>query len=80
MSSISLSPDAVSALQQLAETTEIRDAAGQVVGLFVPRSRAHSQTMGFDMEEAERVLATEKDNGRPLKDIWKDLHAQKGSA
>jgi hypothetical protein len=81
MSSISLSAEAVSALRQLAETTEIRDAAGQIVGVFVPRSLAQSRSaMGFDLDETERILATEKDKGRSLKDIWQDLHAQKGSA
>jgi hypothetical protein len=31
----------------------------------------------FDLEEAERVFAAERDLGRPLKEFWRELKGQK---
>ena len=75
MGAITATPELVSLLSPLKETTEIRDARGQVIGVFTPRAVAEEERLKslFDLEEAERILATERDTGRPLQEIWRDI-------
>jgi len=75
MGAITATAEVVSILRPLKETTEIRDAQGQVLGVFTPQTVAEEERLKlmFDLEEAERVLATERDAGQPLQEIWRDL-------
>jgi hypothetical protein len=46
--------------------------------LLTPEEAARYARMKslFDLEEAERILATQRDQGRPLADILQRLHAE----
>jgi hypothetical protein len=79
MSFFAVPPEVASLLGRLTDTTEIRDPQGNLLGTFTPRKvagEAHWEHLRglFDLKEAERVLATEKE-GRPLRDILRDLQA-----
>lgn len=68
-------------LAQLQEVTEIRDAQGNLLGLFTPRALAEPERMKrlkslFDLEEAERIAATQR-QGRSWAEIRRDLEAKK---
>lgn len=63
----------ISVLRPLAEPTEIRGSAGQLIGVFTPDARRPVWSEA-EIAEAERVLAEEGHLGRPLADIWRDLH------
>jgi hypothetical protein len=69
-------------LQGVKEPAEIRDKQGKVLGHYTPvltpaatESRDKAKDP-FDLEEAERVLAAERDLGRPLQGILRDLQAR----
>ena len=68
-------PELIMVLGPLREITEIRDAQGQLLGVFTPRAFVDEKRMNslFDLQEAERVLAAERDAGRPLQEIWQGL-------
>jgi hypothetical protein len=79
MATITASPELVSLLGPLTEPTEIRNSQGEVIGTFTPRAVAEEDrlTSLFDLEEAERILQTERDAGRPLQEIWRDLEEKR---
>lgn len=56
--------------------TEIRDRSGQVLGVFTPRADIAS---GFDLDEAERILERERDQGKTLEEVKHYLHALEAS-
>jgi hypothetical protein len=75
MGAITATSEAISILSPLREITEIRDAQGRVLGVFTPQAVAEEERLKslFDLEEAERLLATERHAGRPLQEILRDL-------
>ena len=81
MGAITASPELVSLLGRLKETTEIRDAQGQLVGFFTPESVAEEERLKslFDLSEAERALEAERHAGRPLQEILRKLRGQETS-
>jgi len=70
-------------LQGVKETAEVRDKSGKVLGHYTPVVTAEEAAWYekakklFDLEEAERVLASERDAGRPLQEFWQELQGQK---
>ncbi|MBX9681712.1 MAG: hypothetical protein K2X38_23385 [Gemmataceae bacterium] len=59
---------------QLKEPTEIRDPQGRVLGFFTPSNvqpltEAEVRSL-FDIENASRVLDSEKGTGSSLTDVW----------
>jgi hypothetical protein len=70
-------------LQGVKEPAEVRDKSGKVLGHYTPVVTAEEAAWYekakklFDLEEAERVLATERDAGRPLQEFWQELEGQK---
>ena len=69
-------------LRNVSEPVEIRDSAEKVLGLFTPALPAVRQVQTeelFDLEEAERILTTERHLGRPLAEIWRDLHTKENA-
>jgi hypothetical protein len=46
--------------------TEICDRAGQVLGVFTPHPDVG---LDFDLEEAERILERERDQGKTLEEV-----------
>jgi len=67
-------------LRGFLEPVEIRDASGQVLGVFTPhvapelRAKYEKVEQLFDLEEAERIATTERE-GRPLAEIWNRIRA-----
>jgi len=70
-------------LKGVKEPAEVRDKSGKVLGHYTPVVTAEEAAWYekakklFDLEEAERVLATERDAGRPLQEFWQELQGQK---
>jgi hypothetical protein len=71
----------LSRLRGVIEPVEIRDPSGKLLGHYTPAltpeevARRTKIKSLFDLEEAERTLATQRDQGRPLADILRDLRA-----
>jgi hypothetical protein len=70
-------------LQGVKEPAEVRDKSGKVLGHYMPvltpeeAAWYEKANKLFDLKEAERVLATERDAGRPLQEFWQELQGQK---
>ena len=70
-------------LQGVKELAEIRDKSGKVLGHYTPVAAEEEAELrdkvkdAFDLQEAERLLAAERDLGRPLKEFWRELKGQK---
>ncbi len=70
-------------LQGVKEPAEVRDKSGKVLGHYTPVLTPEEAMWYekakklFDLEEAERVLASERDAGRPLQEFWQELQGQK---
>ncbi len=70
-------------LQGVKETAEVRDKNGKILGHYTPVLTLEEAAWYekakklFDLEEAERVLASERDAGRPLQEFWQELQGQK---
>jgi hypothetical protein len=70
-------------LEPFLDEVEIRDAQGQVLGYFTPRAKAEAKRQQradtvftqAELEEAERILATQRDKGSPLAEVWKRILA-----
>jgi hypothetical protein len=62
MSSVTIGQDLASTLGQLMERTEIRDSQGNLLGIFTPQAHQKKLESLFDLEEAERIAATDKEN------------------
>jgi hypothetical protein len=68
-------------LAGIVEPVEIRDPDGKVLGHYTPvLSREQEEFYAraaelFDVEEAERIAATEHGQGRPLREILERLEA-----
>lgn len=62
------------------EPAEIRDPSGKVLGRYTPvfsdeKEKSERAAKYFDLAEAERILAEEKDQGSSLAEVWKRIHA-----
>ena len=70
-------------LQGVKEPAEVRDKSGKVLGHYTPvltpeEAAWHEKAKKlFDLEEAERILAAERDAGRSLQEFWQELKGQK---
>jgi hypothetical protein len=70
-------------LQGVKEPAEVRDKSGKVLGHYTPVLTPEEAAWYekakklFDLEEAERVLATERDSGKPLQEFWHELKGRK---
>src|SRR5947209_5065981 len=77
MNRFSVPPEMVSFFCQLNESMDLRDAAGNLIGIFTPHKeqpRAESAALAFDLEEAERVLEESRHlPGLALEQIWRKL-------
>ncbi len=67
-------------LAGIMEPAEIRDADGRLIGRFTPvfadeNEKNERAAKYFDLVEAERILAEERDQGLPLAEVWKRIHA-----
>jgi hypothetical protein len=64
MSSVTIPKEIVSVLTQLKEATELHDAQGNCIGIFKPLQiddeRLEKLKSLFDLEEAERIAAAER--------------------
>jgi len=86
MSHVVVDEPLLARLRGMLEPVEVRDPSGHVLGHYMPTvspeiREMYEKTKGlFDLEEAERILAAEKDKGRPLQEILRELEAtnQKG--
>jgi hypothetical protein len=81
MATITVSPEVVSFLTSLKESTELRDGQGSVRGVFTPQAVTEEERLKslFDLGEAEWVLEMQHSAGRPLHEIWQDLETQRVS-
>jgi hypothetical protein len=66
------------------EKAEILDAAGKVLGIYTPLGANEAEMYErakalFDPVEMERLAVEYRGKGRPLAEIWKDLHARESS-
>ena len=63
------------------DAVEVRDERGQVLGHFIPYLTPEARDFYdhpekyFDLEECERIAATEHGQGRPLAEILRDLES-----
>jgi hypothetical protein len=69
----------VERLAGVMEPVEIRDPSGKVLGQYTPvfadeNERSERAAKYFDLAEAERILAGEKDQGSSLAEVWKRIH------
>jgi len=85
MSTITAEPKQ-SVFSRLTDVTEIRDAKGNVLGVYTPTGKSQASackhmlilfedgaTVTFDMERAKETLAREKGRGRPFREIIQSL-------
>ena len=61
------------------EPAEIRDPDGKIIGRFTPifadeKEKDDRAARYFDLAEAERIVAEERDQGLPLAEVWKSIH------
>jgi hypothetical protein len=65
-------------LQGIKEPVEIRDGTGRILGHYTPKDAelyARIESL-FDLEAAERTLATQRDQGVPLAEVWRRLESR----
>jgi hypothetical protein len=67
-------------LAGLMEPAEIRDPDGKVIGRFTPvfadeEEKNKRAEKYFDLAEAERMLAEERNEGLPLAEVWRRIRA-----
>ncbi len=75
MSTITADQTLLLVLSQMKDVTEIRDADGNVVGVYTPSIAADEVRKHFDLDKARATLAREKNQGRPLSEIMARLKA-----
>jgi hypothetical protein len=62
------------------EPAEIRNPDGKIIGRFTPvfadeKEKNERAAKYFDLAEAERNLAEDRDQGLPLAEVWRAIHA-----
>jgi hypothetical protein len=63
-----------SVLSQVKDVTEIRDADGNLMGIYTPKGKTDEEIKKlFDLDRARATLAREKGKGRPFKEILRRL-------
>jgi hypothetical protein len=68
-------------LRDIRVPVEFRDPNGKVLGHYTPavsaeKAALHEKVKGlFDLEAARRTLETQRDQGRSLEEIMRDLRA-----
>jgi hypothetical protein len=74
MTSVVVDPATLVRLTHVGHTVELTDAAGHVVGHFIPAIDPQTrQAMMPDISEEELRRREQQGGGRPLKDILRDL-------
>jgi hypothetical protein len=74
MSTITADAALLSMLRQLKEVTEIRDASGNLVGIFSPTGKTDEEIKNlFDLDRARARYAQEKDRCRPFSEVIREL-------
>jgi hypothetical protein len=69
-------------LQGIKEPVEIRDVSGKVLGHYTPVGSPENAELYarveelFDLEEAERTLATQRGQGIPLEEFWRRMESR----
>lgn len=81
MSTITADLTMKSVLSQVKDVAEIRDADGNLLGLFTPHTAEESElykhaTKLFDPAELERRKREEAGSGLPLEEVWKNIRAK----
>jgi len=81
MSTATVSPEIAALLGGFTETTELRDTAGVLLGIFTPvqpMSSAEAERLRklFDLDRAKATLEREYHQGRPLQEIWATFNAR----
>jgi hypothetical protein len=72
MSTITADPNMKSILSQVTGVTEIRDANGNLMGIYTPKGKTDEEIKKlFDLEKARAKLATEKT--RPFREMIDNL-------
>jgi len=80
MSTITADPTLLLVLSQMKEATEIKDAAGNVVGVYTPKTLTVDDVRKmFDLDKARERLAREGHQGRPFKEIQKRMRAMEAA-
>jgi hypothetical protein len=76
MSTITADPTLLLVLGQMKDVTEIRDADGNVVGVYTPKTlTADDVRKMFDLDKARATYERDKGKGRPFKEILRRLKA-----
>jgi hypothetical protein len=84
MSHMNADDDRASRLGGIEGPIEIRDPMGEVLGHLTPAESRRQAMLHekykhlFDLKEAERTLATQRDQGRPLEEVIRDLRSLYG--
>jgi hypothetical protein len=82
MSTITADPTVQLWLLQLKDVTEIRDAQGNLLGIFTPKEVGDEESLyekaksRFDPVEMERRLKEEGGKGSPLSEVWTRIKAR----
>ena len=77
MSTITADRTLLLVLSQMRDVTEIRDADGNLVGVYTPKRKDDEDIHKlFNLEKARKTLAREGGQGRPLKEIMRRLKAK----
>lgn len=70
MSTITADPTLLLVLSQMKEVTEIKDADGNLVGVYTPKTLTVEDVRKmFDLDKARATYERDKGKGRPLKEI-----------
>ena len=80
MSTITADPTLLLVLGQMKDVTEIRDANGNLVGVYTPKAMtADDARKLFNLDKARETLAREKDLGRPFSEVLARLKAMEAN-
>ncbi len=80
MNYLTVDQELLERLAGIMEPAEIRDVNGKVIGRFTPVfadeiDKSERAAKHFDLAEAERTLAEERDQGLSLAEAWKQIRA-----
>ena len=81
MSYITADESMLARLRGIAAPVEVRDPRGKVIGHYTPVRSPEEEALYqqakslFDLDKAREILARERNQGRPLKEILADLES-----
>jgi hypothetical protein len=76
MPTITADPTLLLVLSQMKDETEIRDADGNLVGVYTPKTlTADDVRKLFDLDKARKTYEREKGQGRPFKEVLRRIRA-----